>query len=56
MTLKNESKARYADLQPYAPDLEQPLLILLELDFTASAIDIGISYLSMDSQAPKKEH
>jgi hypothetical protein len=28
----------------------------LELDYTVSAIDIGISYRSVDNQAPKKEH
>jgi hypothetical protein len=27
----------------------------MELDYSASAIDIGISHHSMDSQAPKKE-
>ncbi|MDR1539216.1 MAG: hypothetical protein LBU32_14700 [Clostridiales bacterium] len=31
-------------------------LPFLELDYSASAIDIGISYRSMDNKAPKKEH
>jgi hypothetical protein len=31
-------------------------LPFLELDYTVSAIDIGISDHSADSQAPKKEH
>jgi hypothetical protein len=29
-------------------------LPFLELDYTASAIDIGISHRSMDNQAPKR--
>jgi hypothetical protein len=40
--------AEYTDLHMKVP--------ILELDYTVSAIDIGISHRSMDSLAPKSGH
>jgi hypothetical protein len=42
----NSNKNTYADFHRELP--------FWELDYTASAIDTGISHHSMDSQAPKK--